>query len=90
MSDPGWGLHNFDLALKRWIRHEKPSDALVEQVKNWRSGIEQRGVEVIERWAVISDDDDFVARIPGTSVMAAGQLLAYEQLVIMRSFQGRD
>jgi len=77
------------LALRRWKRANQPSDSLVEQVKNWRSAIEMRGLETLEPWAVISDDDDFVARIPGSPVVVTGTLLAHEQLVIIQRFQGQ-
>ena len=90
MSGSGWGLHNFDLALRRWKREAAPSEELLDQVMNWRSGIESRGVQALERWAVISDDDDFVARVPGTDVVVTGWLLALEQLVIVRSIDGQQ
>jgi hypothetical protein len=82
-------LHNFDLALRRWQRLDNPGDALIAQVKNWRSAIEVRGLEPLEPWAVMSDDDDFVARIPGTPVVVSGTLLLHEQLVIIQKFEGR-
>lgn len=89
MSRPGWGIHNFDLALVRWRREHHPSAELLSQVKNWRDGIEARGLEALEPWAVISDEDgDFVARIPGTEIIVDGTLLAHEQLVIVRSLNG--
>ena len=88
MSQPGWGLHNFDLALVRWKREHHPSAELLAQVKNWRSGIEARGLEALEPWGVVSDDDDFVARIPGIQIIVDGTLLAHEQLVIVRSLDG--
>ena len=88
MSSPGWGLHNFDLALRRWKRTSNPSDELVAQVKNWRSAVEMQGLVALEPWAVISEDDDFVARIPGTQVVVSGTLLPYEELVIIQKFEG--
>jgi hypothetical protein len=87
---PGWGLHNFELAFLRWKRTNEPSEALQELVRNWRSAVEMRGIEAIESWAVISDDDDFVARIPGSPVIATGTLIANEQLVIVKEFDGTD
>lgn len=50
VSQPGWGLHNFDLALVRWKREHHPSAELLAQVENWRSGIEARGLEALEPW----------------------------------------
>jgi hypothetical protein len=85
----GWGVHNFDLAFRRWTADE-PSDELQEQVRNWRSGIQMRGIDALEPWAVISEEDDFVARVPGTSVLVSGTLVAYEQLVIVERIEGTD
>ena len=33
---------------------------------------------------------DFVARVPGTSVLVSGTLVAYEQLVIVERIEGTD
>jgi hypothetical protein len=71
----GWGFHNFELAFRR---------------RNWRSGIEMRGIDALEPWAVISEENDFVARVPGTSVLVSGTLVAYEQLVIVERIEGTD
>lgn len=88
MSAPGWGVHNFELALRRWWRDFSPEPDLVDQLRAWRDQIESEGIIVIEAWALIGDDDEFIGRIPNTQVIVSGELVPYEQLVVVRAFIG--
>lgn len=85
---PGWGLHNFELALRRWRNVEFPAASMVDRVEDWRTAVESDGLDAIEPWAVISDDDDFVGRVPGTPTIVSGTLIAHERLVIVHAFEG--
>ncbi len=87
MTDPGWGVHNFELALRRWWRDYSPDLELVDRLRRWRADLEAHGIITMEPWALMSDDD-FVGRIPGTPTIVSGLLIPYEQLVIVRAVVG--
>ena len=42
----------------------------------------------MEPWVFISDDDEFIGRIPNTPVIVSGELVPYEQLIVIRAFAG--
>lgn len=88
MTHPGWGIHNFELALRRWWRDYSPSAELADQLRAWRDELESQGITGMEPWMVIGDDDEFIGRIPGTPITVSGILVPYEQLVIVQKFVG--
>ena len=88
VTGPGWGIHNFELALRRWWREYSPSAEQAQRLRNWRDELESQGIIVMEPWMVVSDADEFIGRIPDTPVIVSGVLVPYEQLVIVHAFVG--
>ncbi len=88
MTSPGWGIHNFELALRRWWRDYSPSADLADRLKAWRDELESNGIKDMEPWMLIGDEDEFIGRIPGTPVIVSGILVPYERLMIVHTFVG--
>jgi hypothetical protein len=46
------------------------------------------GLDAIERWLIITEDGDFVGRVPETPVIVSGWLIVNEELLIVKAFEG--
>lgn len=84
MTEPTWRFLYLAQAREKWIADFRPSFDDAARVRAWQGTVEDIG---FPEGTVFWDDENFVARVPGTRVVVSGIAVPFERLLIIRAIR---